>query len=78
MRAHGREAPPGGEPLWIAPKRPSIFIAACGGPETSLNRRLPGTFQRVLGLLGPLTGMTISEPNAGQNMACGNSREPLV
>jgi hypothetical protein len=44
-----REAPTRGEPLWIVPKKPAIFVFARGRPEISLNRRLPRTFQRVLG-----------------------------
>jgi hypothetical protein len=40
----------GGEPLWIVPKKPAIFVSARLWPQISLNRRLPGTFQRVAGL----------------------------
>jgi hypothetical protein len=42
---------PGGEPLWHVIDDPAIFVSTCVWPEISLNRRLPGTFQRVLGLL---------------------------
>jgi hypothetical protein len=39
----------GGEPLWTVPKNPVIFVSARGRPEIALNKRLPRTFQRVLG-----------------------------
>jgi hypothetical protein len=38
----------GGEPLWVVPKRPAIFVSARTWPQTPLNRRLPGTLQRVI------------------------------
>jgi hypothetical protein len=44
-------ARPGEEPLWHVIDDPAIFASTCVWPEISLNRRLPGTFQRVLGLL---------------------------
>jgi hypothetical protein len=37
----------GGEPLWIVPKEPAIFVSARLWRQISLNGRLPGTFQRV-------------------------------
>jgi hypothetical protein len=40
----------GGEPLWIMPKKPAIFVSARLWPQISLNRRLPGTSQRLAGL----------------------------
>jgi hypothetical protein len=44
-----REAPTGGEPLWIVPESPAIFVMARGRPEIVLNKRLPRTSQCVLG-----------------------------
>jgi hypothetical protein len=37
--------------LWHVTDDPAIFALTCVSPEISLNRRLPGTFQCVLGLL---------------------------
>jgi len=48
-------ARPGGEPLWHVIDHPAIFALMCVWPEIALNRRLPGTFQRVLGLLARRT-----------------------
>jgi hypothetical protein len=40
-----------GKPLWIVRRRPrDICLGGVHEPQISLNRRLPGTFQRVLDL----------------------------
>jgi hypothetical protein len=45
-------ARPGGEPLWHVIDDPAIFASTrVHDRKSSLYRRLPGTFQRVLGLL---------------------------
>jgi hypothetical protein len=41
---------PGGEPLWHVTDDHTIFALTRAPPEISLNRRLPGTSQRVLGM----------------------------
>jgi hypothetical protein len=43
-----------------------------------LNRRLPGTFRRVIGLSARRADQESLSGTMGQNIACGNSREPPV
>jgi hypothetical protein len=44
-----REAPTGGEPLWIVPERPGGICHGAWKTGNCVNKRLPRTFQRVLG-----------------------------
>jgi hypothetical protein len=69
---------PGGEPLWIVPKEPAIFVSVRAQPQNCLNNRLPGTFQRVSALPVCLADQESSRNAIGQNIVCGNSREPPV
>ena len=66
-----------GSRFGTCPRDPAIFVSARARPQISLNRRLPRTSQRVLGLWAA-KGRMIYERNGGQNIACGNSREPPV
>ena len=57
---------PGGEPLWHVIDHPAILALMRFWPEIFLNRRLPGTFQRVLGLLAQRADEQLSHGTMGK------------
>ena len=60
------------------PRHPAIFVTALTGAETSVDRRLPGTFRRMIGFIGPLSDQGSPSGTLDKTSHAVISRQPPV
>jgi hypothetical protein len=69
---------PGGEPLWIAPKKPHDVSLGARMTARLFEQAAPANVSTRVGFLRFFPDEEFLSGTMGKNIACDNSREPLV